>query len=106
MGTFVAADIAGATVSGVIRVPRSALRGNSQLMFVDADNRLRIRNVEVVRADAEFAYLQGGAMHGDRISTTVIESPIDGMKVRVGDDPMVDPAVEEETQLAADSVGN
>jgi len=103
MGTFVAADIAGTTVSGVIRVPRSALRGNSQLMFVDADNRVRIRNVEVVRADAEFAYLRGGAVPGDRISTTAIESPINGMKVRTSDDPLPDPAAEEETQLAADS---
>jgi len=103
MGTFVAANIAGATVSGVIRVPRSALRGNSQLIFVDEDNRLHIRDVEVVRADAEFAYLRGGGMQGDRISTTVIESPINGMKVRTSDDPEPDPAVEEETQLAADS---
>jgi hypothetical protein len=75
-------------------------------MFVDADNRLRIRNVEIVRADAEFAYLRGGAMHGDRISITAIESPINGMKVRTSDDPLPEQAVEEETQLAADRVGN
>ena len=102
MGTFVAANIEGATVDNVIRVPRSALRGNNQLMFVDADNRLRMRTVDVLRADAEYAYLRGGAMPGDRISATAIESPINGMKVRTADDPVAEPADVEEQRLAAE----
>jgi hypothetical protein len=93
MGTFVAATIDGLTVDNVIRVPRSALRSNNQLMFVDDDNRLQIRRVDVLRADAEYAYLQGGAMPGERISVTAIESPINGMKVRTSDTP-VDNAAE------------
>jgi hypothetical protein len=71
-------------------------------MFVDADNRLRIKNVDIVRADAEYAYLRGGAMIADRISITTLESPINGMKVRTSDDP-VDTSDEEEQQLAAES---
>ena len=90
MGTFVAASIAGLTVENVIRVPRSALRGNNQLMFVGDDNRLRIRTVDVLKADAEYAYLRGGAMPGERISLTAIESPVNGMKVRTGDEPADD----------------
>lgn len=103
MGTFVAAKIEGAIVDNVIRVPRSALRGNNQLMFVDADNRLRMRTVDVLRADAEYAYLRGGAMPGDRISTTAIESPINGMKVRTADEPVAEPEGDEEQRLAAES---
>ena len=103
MGTFVAANIEGTTVSSVIRVPRSALRGNNQLMFVDAENRLRIRNVDVVRADAEYAYVRGGAMIGDRITITTLESPINGMKVRTSDDPVDSSDDDEEQQLAAES---
>jgi len=86
MGTFVAADIAGTTVHDVVRVPRSALRANNQLVFVDAENKIRVRNVDVMRADAEFAYLRGGAVAGDRISLTTIESPLNGMQVRTVDD--------------------
>ena len=103
MGTFVAADIEGATVSSVIRVPRSALRSNNQLMFVDAENRLRIRNVDVVRADADYAYLRGAGMIGDRISITTLESPINGMKVRTSDDPVDIAEDDEEQRLAAES---
>ena len=103
MGTFVAANIEGATFSSVIRVPRSALRSNNQLMFVDAENRLRIRNVDVVRADAEYAYLRGDALIGDRITTTTLESPINGMKVRTSDDPVDSSEDDEEQRLAAES---
>ena len=83
VGTFVAAEIDGRTVEDVIRVPREALRGNSELMFIDEENRLRIRGVEVLRTDRNFAYVTGGAGPGDRISLTAIESPVNGMRVRV-----------------------
>lgn len=88
MGTFVSARIGGKTFGDVIRVPRSALRTNNQLMFIDEDDRIRMRFVDVLRADAEYAYLQAGAQDGDRISLTVIESPLNGMKVRTTDEPV------------------
>ncbi len=106
MGTFVAAIIEGMTVENVIRVPRSALRGNNQLIIIDDDNRLRVRTVDVLRADTDYAYLRGGAMPGDRISLTAIESPINGMKVRTGDEPderSVDDATE---RLASGDASN
>lgn len=102
MGTFVAASIEGTTMENVIRVPRSAVRGNNQLMFVDDDNRLRIRNVDIVRTDAEYAYLQGGASVAERISVTTLETPINGMKVRTGDEETKSGGSEEQ-RLAAES---
>ena len=82
MGTFVAATIEGKTVENVLRIPRSALRGNGQIVVVDDDNRLQIRSVDILRADAEYAYLLGGAVAGERISLTAIENPINGLHVR------------------------
>ncbi len=84
MGTFVAASIDGTTVADVIRIPRTALRGNSQLVVVDENDRLQIRNVEILRADAKHAYVKSGVAAGERISLTVIENPINGMRVRTG----------------------
>ena len=88
MGTFVAARIEGSTMEGVIRIPRMALRANNQLMFVDANNRIRMDFVDVIRADAEYAYLRGGSLPAQRISMTAIESAINGMSVRTTDDPV------------------
>ncbi len=103
MGTFVGADIAGLKVTNVVRVPRIALRSNSQLLVVENGNTLRLHNVDVLRSDAEFAYLKGGAVAGDRVSLTTIASPIDGMKVRVDGDDNTDPAQAEKTQRVADA---
>lgn len=82
VGTFVAATIAGTNAVDVIRVPRSTLRGSDQLLFVDADNKIEIRPVDVLRTDAQFAYLVGGASPGEQITTTAIEAPTNGMAVR------------------------
>ena len=106
MGTFVAASIDGSKVASIIRVPRSALRGNDQLMFIDTENRLRIRSVDVLRADADYAYLRSGAMVGDRISTTALGSPINGMKVRTRDDPANSSEDDEDQRLAAERERN
>lgn len=82
MGTFVAATISASNTVDVIRVPRVAVRGSDQLLFVNADNKIEIRSVEILRADTQFAYISGGAEAGERITVTAIEAPTNGMAVR------------------------
>ncbi len=86
MGTFVTASIDGVAMEGLLRVPRHALHGSDQLLFVDSENRLRIRTVNIARADSEYAYINGGAEAGERVILTALESPINGMPVRTADD--------------------
>ena len=100
MGTFVAAEIAGTGLDGIVRVPRTALRGSDQLIFVDDESRIRIRSVEIARADAAFIYVSTGAAPGDRIVTTALETPVNGMRVRTGED------VPDSGETARSRVGN
>lgn len=86
IGTFVGATIQGSTAENIIRVPRGAVRGSRQLLFVDQDNKIEIRNVDIVRSDAEYSYLQGGAVEGERIVVSALGAPINGMAVRTADD--------------------
>lgn len=86
VGTFVSALITGSTAEDVIRVPRSAVRGADELIFVDAESTLRIRKVDVVRADAEFVYLDDGSLAGELVVLTALETPVNGMPVRIADD--------------------
>ena len=86
MGTFVTASIEGVAMQGLLRVSRHALHGSDQLLFVDSESRLRIRTVNIVRADAEYAYINGGAEAGERVILTALESPINGMPVRTASD--------------------
>jgi RND family efflux transporter MFP subunit len=103
VGTFVSAAIDGHSPVETIRVPRSALRGSDELVFVTDDNKIDLRNVRILRADSEFAYISEGAEIGERISLTAIEAPIDGMSVRTTDRLGMD---EEDPagQLALDAV--
>jgi RND family efflux transporter MFP subunit len=91
MGTFVSATIEGSQAENIIRVPRSVVRGSDELVFVDDDSKLRIRKVNIIRGDANFVYLGGGAQVGERVVVTSLETPINGMAVRVkGDEPPAD----------------
>ena len=86
VGSFVTATIEGLQANDIIRVPRSIVRGSDQLLFVNDDSRIEIRSVDIVRSDADFIYVNGGAVPGDRVVVTVIETPVNGMSVRTRDD--------------------
>lgn len=89
VGTFVGAVIQGSTADNIIRVPRGALRKTNQLLFVNNDDTIAIREVVVARTDSEYAYLRDGAVAGERIVTSALEAPIDGMSIRTTDDSAV-----------------
>ena len=86
----------------MIRVPRSTIRGSNQLIFVDADNRIRIREVDVFRFDANYAYLRDTTLVGERVVVTALENPINGMQVRTTlDDEQGD--TDDSSRIAASS---
>ncbi|MCP4299581.1 MAG: efflux RND transporter periplasmic adaptor subunit [Gammaproteobacteria bacterium] len=100
VGTFVTASIDGAAVSDVFRVRNSAVRGANQLLFVQDDKTLQIRNVDVIRTDSQYSYFRG-ASNGDRIVTSALEAPIEGMAVRIADDD-----AETSSQVATTEIGD
>ncbi len=83
VGTFVAALIGGSTVANVVRVPRSFVRGSDELILVDDDNKLRFRAVNIVRSDADYVYIVDGVVAGERVVATALETPVNGMAVRI-----------------------
>jgi RND family efflux transporter MFP subunit len=100
VGTFVSATIRGSTAENVIRVPRSMLRGSSELIFVDDENKLRIRKVDIVRSDSRYIYVGGGAQVGERVVVTALETPVNGMSVRTTDEQT--DAKSADTQIASE----
>ena len=100
VGTFVSATIKGSTAENVIRVPRAVLRGSSELIFVDDENKLRIREVDIVRSDSRYIYVGNGAQAGERVVTTALETPVNGMSVRTTDDAAEEIAAD--TQIASE----
>jgi RND family efflux transporter MFP subunit len=82
VGTFVQASIQGTVAENIVRIPRSVVRGSNQLVFVDDEDKIRVRYVDIVRSDAKYIYVSGGAEPGERVVMTALESPINGMGVR------------------------
>lgn len=85
VGLFVEAEISGRPAPGVIVLPRSALRSGAagdQVLVVDDDDRLRFRDVEVVRLDGEQAVIGAGLEVGERVCVSSLDVATDGMKVR------------------------
>ncbi len=82
VGTFVSATIEGTRPESIVKIPRAVVRGSDQVVFVDDNDEIQVRSVSIVRADADYVYVRGGASPGERIVLTALESPINGMSVR------------------------
>lgn len=85
VGLFVDADIHGETLSDVVILPRSALRGDDQVLVVDEDDRLRFRTVDVYRIAEEEVYIVDGLSQGERVCVSPLQTSSDGMPVRVAE---------------------
>lgn len=81
VGLFVEAEIVGPEASDVIVVPRYAMRGDSRILIVNANNELRSKPVEVLRIDRDDVLVQGPLAEGDRICVSPIQVVVEGMIV-------------------------
>ncbi len=82
IGLFVEARIAGKLVEDIISVPRSAIRNNSQVLVVDAENKMYYRDVDIFRLEQDRVLISGGLVPGEKICTSPIQAVVDGMSVR------------------------
>ena len=68
-----------------------ALRERPRWCVVDADAKLRTRRVEVLRVDGETVVVSGGLAAGERVVARVPSTFVEGMRVRVGEQPRAPP---------------
>ena len=69
-------------LDALYRSVRAQQHGRWELVFVDDEDKIRIRSVDIVRSDARFIYVAEGAQPGERVVLTALASPINGMGVR------------------------
>ena len=81
-GLFVSAEIQGRELSDVYVLPGAALRDNNQVLVLDAENRVRFKNVEVVRRGRDEVIIAEGLLAGDRVVVTPMSAVTNGMAVR------------------------
>lgn len=100
MGLFVAAEIGGIELEDVFVLPRSAIRQDSQVLVIDTQDRLRIREVEILRTERDRVLVRSGLDSTDRICISQIETVVDGMSVRTRlETPVLSTDAGEEAEL-------
>lgn len=82
VGLFVEAEIDGLELEDVVVLPRSALRSGEYVLVVDSENRVRIRQVEVLRVYRDEIYVTAGLAPGERVSTSMLQTVVEGMRVQ------------------------
>lgn len=83
VGLYVEAAINGKTIDGVFALPREVIRGNSQVLVVDAENKMYFRDVEILRLENDRVLIQSGLRAGERICMSPIQAVVNGMTVQV-----------------------
>ena len=84
VGLFVQAEIEGRERSDVVGLPRTALvRGAYRVLVIDSGDQLRFRDIAVLRGDREQVFVSDGIEPGERVIVSALETPVEGMKVRV-----------------------
>ena len=82
-GLFVEAEILGRHASGVVVLPRGAIRNQSQVLVVDSEDRLQFREVDIIRSRKEQVVIGAGLEQGERVCISPLDTVVEGMKVRV-----------------------
>ena len=87
-GSFVNAEITGASAENIVVLPRNLVRLDGTVITVTDEREILIKDVEVQRADDEKIYISAGLQAGDNIAVSAVPNAYDGMKVRLpGDEP-------------------
>jgi RND family efflux transporter MFP subunit len=91
-GMFVEVRLAGHSLTGMVEIPRAALREGSTVWVVDADNHLTTKSVSVARIDGDSAIVASGLRMGDDIVISQLDVVSEGMNVRIAGRPAPEPA--------------
>jgi multidrug efflux pump subunit AcrA (membrane-fusion protein) len=83
---FVEARIEGRKLSTSVVLPRSALHVGGRVFVLDEEERLDIRELEILEAGRDQVVVAGGIFAGERVIVSPIELPVQGMALRASED--------------------
>ena len=83
LDSYVRAEIEGVVVKSVFMLDRSLLRNDDQVWVFAKDKSLRIQNVKVLYRGENYVLVSNGISSGDKIVTTDISAPVEGMALRL-----------------------
>jgi len=111
MGAYVHVELRGKALRQVAEIPERALRPGGRVFAVSPDNKLDIRQIQVMLRSGGTVVVRGPLRSGDRLVLTAVPAPVAGMDLRVTDgspsspepasaDPVAPPAPSAATSAA------
>jgi multidrug efflux system membrane fusion protein len=82
-GLFVNAEIVGRDQTDIFVLPPGAVNASHEVLWVDREDRLHMRRVNILRSEPDGVLVKGGLSTGDRVVISGIQIPVEGMKLRV-----------------------
>ncbi|MDJ0783059.1 MAG: efflux RND transporter periplasmic adaptor subunit [Desulfosarcinaceae bacterium] len=82
IGEFVRVQIQGRQLQDVVTLPRTALHDGNTVWLATPEDTLSIRTVTPVWRDADQVVVQEGLADGDRLITTALPAPVEGMPLQ------------------------
>lgn len=86
LGSYVDVEIEARPLESAVEVPRVALREGNRVFVMTAEDTLAVRTVEIAWSHDESVLVSSGLEHGERIVTSRVPTPVDGMPLRTADD--------------------
>jgi RND family efflux transporter MFP subunit len=83
IGEFVRVEIEGRKLKEVVTLPRTALHDDNSVWLATPADTLTIRTVTPVWRDADQVVVQAGLAPGDRLITTALPAPVEGMPLQI-----------------------
>ena len=105
VGTFVRAEIQGLRANDVYKLPRSVLRADNTVLVANAERKLEIRQVTVLRAEPRSVYIREGIMDGDMVITTTLDAAIPGTQLAISGEDRTAPTQDAPTENAVANTG-
>ncbi|HEX3033967.1 MAG TPA: efflux RND transporter periplasmic adaptor subunit [Thermodesulfobacteriota bacterium] len=86
LDNFVRVEIEGIELESVVAVDREFVHNGNQVWIMNDQNKLEIRTVDVVFSGQDKFYVKNGLKNGERLVTTLLSSPVEGMELRTDND--------------------
>lgn len=83
IGEYVRVVIEGRQIEDAFRIPRSALRDNTNIWLMDGDGRLEIRRVHTLWRDTQTVWVKDGLKAGAQLIISDLAAPVAGMALKM-----------------------
>jgi RND family efflux transporter MFP subunit len=90
LDAFVEVEIVGRVLSDCFAVDRDLIRQGDRAWVMDGDDRLATRELDIAHRGRDVAWITGGLDDGDRVVRTNLQTPVEGMLLRVTEEPAGD----------------